>query len=67
MKPRTLYDKIWDDHVVEAKPDGTTLLVRHAIPDGDEYIPVATTFAAAWPRALGRLAGHLTPNTWDPT
>ena len=48
-------------------PDGTTLLVRHAIPDGDEYIPVATTFAAAWPRALGRLAGHLTPNTWDPT
>src|SRR4029079_17242798 len=26
MKPRTLYDKIWDDHVVDAQPDGTNLL-----------------------------------------
>ena len=24
--PRTLYDKVWDDHVVEAQPDGTCLL-----------------------------------------
>jgi 3-isopropylmalate/(R)-2-methylmalate dehydratase large subunit len=31
--PRTLYDKIWDDHVVEAQPDGTTLLYidRHLV------------------------------------
>jgi len=30
---RTLYDKIWDDHVVEAQPDGTTLLYidRHLV------------------------------------
>ena len=41
----------------------TALHVRHAIPDGDEYIPVAKTFAEAWPRALERLAGYLTPNT----
>jgi len=32
-KARTLYDKIWDDHVVEAQPDGTTLLYidRHLV------------------------------------
>ena len=33
MKPRTLYDKIWDDHVVEQQPDGTCLLYidRHLV------------------------------------
>ncbi|MEW5424244.1 3-isopropylmalate dehydratase large subunit [Amorphus sp. 3PC139-8] len=32
-KPRTLYDKIWDDHVVERQEDGTTLLYidRHLV------------------------------------
>ncbi|CAG7848694.1 3-isopropylmalate dehydratase; AltName: Full=Alpha-IPM isomerase; Short=IPMI; AltName: Full=Isopropylmalate isomerase [Serendipita indica DSM 11827] len=31
--PRTLYDKIWDDHVVDAQPDGTTLIYidRHLV------------------------------------
>jgi 3-isopropylmalate/(R)-2-methylmalate dehydratase large subunit len=33
MNPRTLYDKIWDDHVVDAQPDGTSLLYidRHLV------------------------------------
>ncbi len=33
MKPRTLYDKIWDDHVVDEQPDGTALLYidRHLV------------------------------------
>ena len=33
MKPRTLYDKIWDDHVVHEQPDGTCLLYidRHLV------------------------------------
>jgi 3-isopropylmalate/(R)-2-methylmalate dehydratase large subunit len=33
MKPRTLYDKIWDDHLVEVQPDGTCLLYidRHLV------------------------------------
>ncbi|MFC7395682.1 3-isopropylmalate dehydratase large subunit [Chelatococcus sp. GCM10030263] len=33
MKPRTLYDKIWDDHVVDQQPDGTSLLYidRHLV------------------------------------
>ena len=32
-KARTMYDKIWDDHVVEVQPDGTTLLYidRHLV------------------------------------
>jgi 3-isopropylmalate/(R)-2-methylmalate dehydratase large subunit len=33
MKPRTLYNKIWDDHVVDTQPDGTCLLYidRHLV------------------------------------
>ena len=33
MKPRTLYDKIWDDHVVDVQEDGTALLYidRHLV------------------------------------
>jgi len=33
MKPRTLYDKIWDDHVVDEQPDGTALIYidRHLV------------------------------------
>jgi 3-isopropylmalate/(R)-2-methylmalate dehydratase large subunit len=32
-RPRTLYEKIWDDHVVEARPDGTSILYidRHLV------------------------------------
>ncbi|CEL63824.1 3-isopropylmalate dehydratase [Rhizoctonia solani AG-1 IB] len=33
LPPRTLYDKIWDDHVVHTQADGTTLLYidRHLV------------------------------------
>src|SRR5882762_10642257 len=32
-KPRTLHDKIWDDHMVDEQPDGTCLLYidRHLV------------------------------------
>jgi 3-isopropylmalate/(R)-2-methylmalate dehydratase large subunit len=32
-KPKTLYDKIWDDHLVDEQPDGTCLLYidRHIV------------------------------------
>jgi 3-isopropylmalate/(R)-2-methylmalate dehydratase large subunit len=32
-KPRTLFDKIWDSHVVEKLPDGTCILYidRHLL------------------------------------
>ena len=31
--PRTLYDKIWDDHLVDSQADGTCLLYidRHLV------------------------------------
>ena len=33
MKPRTLYDKIWNDHLVHEAPDGTCLIYidRHIV------------------------------------
>jgi 3-isopropylmalate/(R)-2-methylmalate dehydratase large subunit len=33
LLPRTLYDKLWDEHVVRAEPDGTTVLYidRHLV------------------------------------
>jgi 3-isopropylmalate/(R)-2-methylmalate dehydratase large subunit len=33
QRPRTLYDKIWDDHVVERRDDGTCLIYidRHLV------------------------------------
>jgi 3-isopropylmalate/(R)-2-methylmalate dehydratase large subunit len=33
MTPRTLYDKIWDDHLVDEQPDGTCLIYvdRHLV------------------------------------
>jgi 3-isopropylmalate/(R)-2-methylmalate dehydratase large subunit len=33
MPPRTLYDKIWDDHVVDQQPDGSCILYvdRHLV------------------------------------
>jgi 3-isopropylmalate/(R)-2-methylmalate dehydratase large subunit len=32
-RPRTLYEKIWDDHVIERRPDGTCLIFidRHLV------------------------------------
>ncbi|HXW30119.1 MAG TPA: 3-isopropylmalate dehydratase large subunit [Xanthobacteraceae bacterium] len=32
-QPRTLYDKIWDDHLIDAQPDGTSLIYidRHLV------------------------------------
>jgi 3-isopropylmalate/(R)-2-methylmalate dehydratase large subunit len=32
-KPRTLYDKIWDDHLIDEQPDGTSLVYidRHLV------------------------------------
>jgi len=49
-RPRTLYDKIWDDHVVASRDDGTSLLFidRHLIHE------VTTPQAFAGLRAAGR-------------
>ncbi len=48
--PRTLYQKIWDDHVIDQRPDGTALIFidRHLIHE------VTTPQAFAGLRAAGR-------------
>ncbi len=52
--PRTLYDKIWDDHVVANRDDGTSLIFidRHLIHE------VTSPQAFAGLRALGRRLRH---------
>ena len=67
MKPRTLYDKIWDDHIVEQRPDGTVLLYidRHLIhevtsPQAFEGLRLANRTPRAPHRALA-VADHNVP------
>ena len=45
QKPRTLFDKIWDAHVVETLPDGTALL----------YIDLHLTHEVTTPQAFDGL------------
>src|SRR5919107_1681093 len=49
-KPRTLYDKIWDDHLVDEQPDGTCLLYidRHLVHE------VTSPQSFEWLRLTGR-------------
>ncbi len=56
--PRTLYDKIWDDHVVDTFDDGTCLLAVDR-----ELIYEATSFQAfeALRTSGGRCAGQRPP------
>jgi len=70
--PRTLYDKLWDDHVVDADPDGTTLLYidRHLVhevtsPQAFEGLRVAGR--APWrPVSIVATADHNTPTRgWE--
>ena len=66
-KPRTLYDKIWDDHLVHAEPEGACLIYidRHLVhevtsPQAFEGLrlsgrrvraPVPARQPPGWPRA----------------
>jgi 3-isopropylmalate/(R)-2-methylmalate dehydratase large subunit len=54
MAPRTLYDKIWDDHVIERQPDGTCLIYidRHLVHE------VTSPQAFEGLRAAGRRVRH---------
>jgi 3-isopropylmalate/(R)-2-methylmalate dehydratase large subunit len=69
MAPRTLYDKIWDDHVVETKPDGTSLLYidRHLVhevtsPQAFEGLRVAGRKVRSPERTLA-VVDHNVPTT----
>ena len=59
-KPRTLFDKIWDSHVVEKLPDGTCIL----------YIDRHLVHEVTSPQAFEslRLAGRQVPTShnWQP-
>ncbi|MBA2487326.1 MAG: 3-isopropylmalate dehydratase large subunit [Nitrospira sp.] len=69
MAARTLFDKIWDEHVVRAEPDGTTLLYidRHLVhevtsPQAFEGLTVARR-APRRPRAVLAVPDHNVPTT----
>jgi len=71
-KPRTLYDKIWDSHVVEQQDDGTTVLYidRHIIhevtsPQAFEGLRLAGRKPRR-PEAALAVADHNVPTTADP-
>ncbi|MDJ1159711.1 3-isopropylmalate dehydratase large subunit [Chelatococcus sp. SYSU_G07232] len=69
MKARTLYDKIWDDHVVDTQPDGTCLLYidRHLVhevtsPQAFEGLRVAGRRVRAPEKTLA-VVDHNVPTT----
>ena len=69
MKPRTLYDKIWDDHLVDQQPDGTCLLYidRHLVhevtsPQAFEGLRVAGRKVRAPEKTLA-VVDHNVPTT----
>jgi 3-isopropylmalate/(R)-2-methylmalate dehydratase large subunit len=68
-KPRTLYDKIWDDHLVDAQDDGTCLLYidRHLVhevtsPQAFEGLRMAGRTVRAPMKTLA-VADHNVPTT----
>jgi 3-isopropylmalate/(R)-2-methylmalate dehydratase large subunit len=69
MKPRTLYDKIWDDHMVDERPDGTCLLYvdRHLVhevtsPQAFEGLRLASRKVRAPEKTLA-VVDHNVPTT----
>ena len=70
-KPRTLYDKIWDDHVVDVQPDGASLLYidRHLVhevtsPQAFEGLRMAKRKVRAPEKTL-LVVDHNVPTTAD--
>ncbi len=69
MKPRTLYDKIWDDHLVDEQPDGTCLIYvdRHLVhevtsPQAFEGLRIARRKVRAPEKTLA-VVDHNVPTT----
>ena len=65
--PRTLYDKIWDEHLVETRPDGTGLIYidRHLVhevtsPQAFEGLALAGR-RVRWPARTLAVADHNVP------
>lgn len=71
MKPRTLYDKIWDAHVAHQSADGTSLLYidRHFVhevtsPQAFEGLRLAGRHVRS-PEKTVVVPDHNVPTTWD--
>src|ERR687897_941324 len=71
-KPRTLYDKIWDDHVVDMRPDGTALLyidrhLVHEVTSPQAYEGLRAARRKPWRiDSVVATADHNTPTTdWN--
>jgi 3-isopropylmalate/(R)-2-methylmalate dehydratase large subunit len=69
---RTLYDKLWDEHVVRVEPDGTTLLyidrhLVHEVTSPQAYEGLRLAGRQPWRvSSIVATADHNTPTTgWD--
>ena len=61
MKPRTFYDKIWADHLVDEQPDGTALLAGlTSLP----AVVAAALLAGAVRGMLTLLTATAVPDRW---
>ena len=66
---RTLYDKLWDAHVVSRRDDGTTLLyidrvILHEVSSAQAFSGLEKDGRALWqPRRLFAVADHQVPTT----
>jgi len=72
MAARTLYDKLWDEHVVHAEADGTTVLyidrhLVHEVTSPQAYEGLRIAGRAPWRiSSIVATADHNTPTTdWD--
>jgi 3-isopropylmalate/(R)-2-methylmalate dehydratase large subunit len=70
--PRTLYDKLWDEHVVHVEDDGTTLLyidrhLVHEVTSPQAYEGLRVAGRAPWRvSSIVATADHNTPTTgWE--
>ena len=69
MGGRTLYDKIWDEHVVRAEPDGTTLLyidrhLVHEVTSPQAFEGLRLAGRRPWrPQAILAVPDHNVPTT----
>jgi 3-isopropylmalate/(R)-2-methylmalate dehydratase large subunit len=70
--PRTLYDKLWDEHVVHVEPDGTTVLyidrhLVHEVTSPQAFEGLRLAGRAPWRvSSIVATADHNTPTTdWD--
>ncbi len=69
IPPRTLYDKLWDTHIVSARPDGTSLLyidrvILHEVTSAQAFSGLQKEQRSVWRAASSfAVADHQVPTT----